>query len=263
MIGKLVWKQSGDEISFSASSPDLLAYYVETLNATNANDFSLAHSEFEFENVDKLIQSISNVSQVANKIPFEISNWEGDVFDQTYLNTLHQQWVSTGLKYPMITTLLRKLKNLDVDYRNINSFIHALERSFRYNFKNYVCDPYQVDNIFGSSILSFDTPNISIGFDNLGRSSWNKFYNFDYNDQDTNDYKKLSGLVHVNLNQPVTGYPPPEYVQWCSNKGVPVIGRTLSLGNIVDLEKKLTDLRKIIVRNVNEQNDRFFFEICS
>jgi hypothetical protein len=265
MLGKLVWEKSGDEIEFSPTSPDLLTYYVETINSDKVNRFSLNSTKFDFNIVNKLLDCIKNISDISEKIPFEIDTWNGDVFDQDYLNLLHRQWVLTGIKYPKMPLLLRKMGNLDNDYRDINNLLHKVEESFNYKFVNYTQDQYQIDNIFGTKILGFDTSNISIGFDNLGRSSWSKFRNFDENavDQDTNDFKKLSGLIHFNLNRPLSGTAPKEYINWCKLHNVPVVGHTLSLGNIVDLESRLTDLRKIVVRNVNEQNDRFFFEICT
>jgi len=265
MIGKLIWTKSGDEIKFSPTSPDLLIYYVDKLNDTDSNSFSLDTSKFSFDTVDKLLQCIKTISNKSNKITFEIDNWSGDVLDQDYLNLLHRQWVLTGIKYPMMPVLLRKLGNLDKEYRDINTLLHVIESSFKYTFKNYTQDQYQIDNIFGTKILGFDTPNISIGFDNLGRSSWEKFSNFDDNavDHDTNNYKKLAGLICLNLNRPLSGTAAPEYVEWCTKHRVDPVGHTLSLGNIIDLDSKLTDFRKILVRNANEQNDKFFFEICS
>jgi hypothetical protein len=265
MFGKLIWRKSGDEIKFSPASSDLLHYYVDTLESTKSNNFSLKSSKFNFDTVSRLSQCIGNISDIANKAPLEITNWSGNLLDQNYLNLLHRQWVLTGQKYPKMPLLLRKMGNLDTDYRAINDTLHQVESSFEYEFVNYTTDPYQIDNIFGTKILGFDLSNLSIGFDNLGRSSWSKFCNFDnnVNDQDTNNFEKLSGVIYFNLNQPISGLPPVEYVNWCKLHRVPIVGRTLSLGNIVDLESTLFDLRKIVVRNVNEQNDKFFFEICS
>ena len=265
MFGKLVWGKSGDEIVFVPTSPDLLAYYVSILNSTCANNFSVQASKFDYTVVNKLLNCIKNIKNISHKVPFVIDTWDGDVFDQAYLNYLHRQWVLTGIKYPSMPLLLRKMGNLDSDYRDINNLLHLVEASFSYKFVNYDKDQYQIDNIFGTKILGFDTANISLGFDNLGRSSWSKFRNFDNNavDDDTNNFEKLSGLIYLNLNQPLSGSPPKEYVEWCKLHNVPIVGHNVSLGNIVNLQSKLTDLRKVVVRNVNEQNDRFFFEICA
>lgn len=265
MFGKLVWRRSGDEIKFSPTSPDLLMYYVATLNSTNANNFKLKSSQFNPEQISKFAKVMQSIEKVSDKIPFGIDEWTGNSFDQEFLNRLHRQWVLAGIRYPALPSLLRQMGNLDKDYRDINALLHRIESSFVYDFFNYELDPYQIDNIFGATILGFDRPNISIGFDNLGRSSWEKFCNLDNNvdDSDTNDFKKLSGLIQFNLGRPLSGCAPPEYIEWCKLYNVPVVGRTLSLGNIVDLTSKLTDLREIVVRNVNEQDDQFFFEICT
>ena len=102
-------------------------------------------------------------------------------------------------------------------------------------------------------------------FDNLGRSSWEKYRNWDNNitDNDTNNFTMLSGLIELNLEKPIKRDPPKEYVNWCQTYNVPVVGKSISLGNIVDLECRLTDIRKLLVRNNNEQRNQFFFEICS
>lgn len=265
MLGKLVWVKSGDEIKFSPTCPDLLTYYVDVLDSTNANNFKLDTTKFSVDHISGFTKVVKSIESISNKIPFEIDNWHGDAFNQDYLNLLHKQWVQTGIKYPSMPLLLRKMSNLDKDYREINTLLHQIESSFVYNFKNYDQDQYQIENIFGPSVLGFDQANIAIGFDNLGRSSWEKFCNFDENadDTDTNNFNKLSGVIHFNLNRPLSAGPPVEYVDWCKAHNVPVVGKQLNLGNIVDLELKLTDLRKIVVRNVNEQDDRFFFEVCA
>jgi hypothetical protein len=265
MLGKLVWIKTGDEIEFAPVYPDLLCYYVEALNSKNANSFSLQTTKFSFDYIRKLKECIKSVETVSNKIPFKITDWDGDVFDQNYLNQLHRQWVLTGIEYPTMPLLLRKMNNLDIDYRDINHLLHNVESSFKYSFVNYDKDPCQIDNIFGTKILGFDLSNVTIGFDNLGRSSWEKFCNFDENalDNDTNNFDKLSGLIHVNLDRPFSKTPPAEYLDWCKLHRIPVVGNTVSLGNIINLDSKLTDLRKIMVRNTNEQNDRFCIEICA
>lgn len=265
MFGKIVWAKSGDEIKFSSACPDLLVYYVDHLNSNDANKFRLDKTKFSFNTVDAFVKVCKSIESISNKIPIKIKNWNGKVLDQEYLNQVHRDWVQTGIEYPSIILLLRKMNNLDKDYREINTQLHKIESSFVYSFKNFDQDPYQIENIFGTKVLGFDKPNISLGFDNLGRSSWEKFCNFDENAKgsDTNNFNKLSGLIHFNLNRPISGNPPPEYVKWCETKNIPIVGKTLNLGNICDLESQLTDLRKIVIRNVNEQDDRFFFEVCT
>lgn len=264
MLVKIVWKESGDELTFSPCFPDLLVYYVDQLNQHNANCFKLKYSKFDYQTYTNLQQNLASIAKVAHRIPFEISNWHGDILDQNYLNLVHSQWVKTGILHPKIILLLRHW-NLDQPYRDINLNLHLLEKSFEYQFANYDVDPFQVDNIFGRDILQFNFANLWMKFDNLGRATWDKFRNFDENVDafDTNDFQMLGGMIYLNLDRPLTITPPKEYVDWCNQHRVPVTGVRCNLGNIVDLEKNLTSIRKILIRNSHEQSNQFFFELCA
>lgn len=263
MLGKLIWENTGDELTFVPTFPDLLEYYIEQLNQANANSFDCSRSRFKPNLITQLEDNLKLCAPLADRIPFEITEWSGDVLDQDFLNRLHRDWVKTGQKFPTLPLLLRALNGLDVNYRDINLNLHALESSFVFEFINYGADQFQVKNIFGTDVIGFDLANITLGFDNLGRSSWDKFKWFDNNarDSDTNNYQMLSGLIELNLNRPMRQTAPPEYIQWCRDHNVSVTGASISLGNIVDLEKNLTSYRKVLIRNTNEQSNKFFFEI--
>ena len=265
MLGKLIWKETGDELEFSVTFPDLFEYWVDKIDSEGVNSFCCNFSKFDSSIVERLKKDLLEVEKISNKVRLEIANWHGDILDQNYLNQLHRQWVKTGIKYPNITKLLRVINGLDTSFRDINNNIHNLENCFVYQFLNYDVDPYQVKNIFGTSVLGWDVSNLSLGFDNLGRSSWEKFRNLDDNlhDTDTNNFDMLSGKIDLSLQRPWSGLPPVEYVNWCKDKNVAIVGKTISLGNIVDLESKLGDIRKILIRNTYEQSNKFFFKICS
>jgi hypothetical protein len=265
MLVKLVWENTGDEITFIPTFPDLLDYYINHLDQLNLNKFFYKESKVNHGISEELQRCLASIQSLSTKIPMEIDDWSGDVYDQKYLNKLHKQWVMTGIRYPNLPNLLKSMGNKDVDFRNINDTIHLLEKSFDCRFINYKDNPYQIKNIFGKNILSFNTTNLMLGFDNLGRSSWNKFINWDNNivDTDTNDFECLSGRIELNLNRPLKIDPPIDYVNWCQTHGVPAVGNCISLGNIVDLDRDLSQIRKILVRNIHEQTNTFAFKICS
>ena len=265
MLGKLIWETSGDEITFKVTFPNLFEYYLDQLKQKKSNKFFCRKKKFSNDLVSALQHSIQNVEQLKDKLPFIIDDWSGDVLDQSYLNKLHRDWVKTGITYPKIISLLRVMKNADVHYRNINSDLHILESSFDYEFVNYNTDPLQVENIFGKKITGFDHDNLMLGFNDLGRSTWHKFVNWDnnVNDMDTNDYQTLSGIINFSLSRPLVNQPPLNYLEWCRRHNIEATGVSISLGNIVDLDKNLTDIRKILIRNTNEQNNQFFFEISA
>jgi hypothetical protein len=265
MLVKLVWEQSGDELIFKATFPELIEYYADCINKDQRNTFRCSGTTVN----PKLIQSLTNnlliISKVVNKLPIRISNWEDDILDQDYLNKLHTEWVKTGIEFPKIPLLLRNMGELDIPYREINTNIHGIEAMWNYEFVNYSQDPYQIENIFGSSIINFDTANLMLGFDNLGRSTWDKWTCWDktVDDCDTNNYKKLGGKISLSLNRPTVGTAPKEYTDWCSQNNITPVGKGIPLGNIIDLESKLTSIRHILSKNINEQNDNFIIEICS
>jgi len=265
MLAKLIWESTGDEILFQVTFPDLFEYYLEQLTKQNRNAFSCKKTKFSNDLILSLQNSIKNIEKLKNKLPFCITKWDGDVLDQNYLNELHRDWVKTGIAYPKIISLLKIMQNADVDYRNINSSIHNLENSFVYKFTNYDKDPFQVTNIFDEKVTGFNLDNIMLESDDLGRLTWEKFKNWDNNvsDVDTNNYQMLSGVIKFVLQKPVIQTPPAEYIKWCQQHNTDLVGRSISLGNIVDLDKNLTDIRKILIRNTNEQTNQFFFEICS
>lgn len=264
MKAKIVWLGTGDEIVFIPRIPDFFAYWFEQINVDKVNKFRLQKTKMDPENLSGLAQCVNSCRSLSNKIPFLIQQWIGDPVDQDYLNHLHRDWVKTGVRFPKLIELLKKL-GADHDWRNINFYIHEIESSFLYRFVNYELDPYQLANKFTKDILTFDRSNLELGFDNLGRSSFNKFVNRDHNvnDTDTNDRSILSGQVDLNLSRPMSGSPPPEYIRWCKENNWPVVGERISLGNIENLDQRLTSIRKILIHNVNEQNDQFTFEICS
>jgi hypothetical protein len=208
--------------------------------------------------------ALDSCSMLTDRIPFEITDWNGDLLDQNYLNRLHREWVKTGQKYPKIILLLKQLGK-DLLFRDINLLLHKIEKRCQVEFANYQSDPYQIDNPFGSRILDFNTSNIVMGFDNLGRSSWEKFLNHDENvdDTDTNDQNMLTGRIMINLNRSLSNNPPLEYLHWCQDCSLPVTGARLNMANIQNLSERLSSLRHILMKNTNEPSDTFFFEICS
>jgi hypothetical protein len=264
MLAKIVWHRTGDEIPFVPCHPELLEYYLERLNNDGRNKFSILNDLFPRKQVLHLRQSLESCSTLADRIPFEITEWNGDLLDQNYLNKLHREWVTTGQKHPKIILLLRKLGK-QKQFRDINLLLHDIEQKCKVEFANYLSDPWQIDNPFGSQILDFDVSNIVMGFDNLGRSCWDKFLHHDDNvsDTDTNDQNMLTGRIMIALNRPLSNNPPSEYSAWCQKHSLPVIGARLNLGNVVNLTERLCSLRYILMNNTNESSDTFFFELCS
>lgn len=263
MIGKIIWPRTGDEIPFRPVWPDLLEYYVDNLRSHSKNSFRRVETLISAEHPARLSENIERTSVVERHGIKILNDTNGDLLDQKLLNQIHRDWVVSGQKYPALPLLLRSIGNLDSEYRDINISVHRIENMFISQYCNYDKDPYRIDNPFGSKILGFDTNNIMIGFDNLGRNSWEKFMHWDLNidDVDTNDFQQLSGLLDVNLFRPMKWQPPENYVSWCNQHSRPVMGNRVCLGTFVDLAEKLTDYRHIMLRN-NADSDTIMVDMA-
>jgi hypothetical protein len=86
---------------------------------------------------------------------------------------------------------------------------------------------------------------------------FNKWFNSDddIEDSDTNNFDNLSGDIRITLRRPFSVQPFVEYVDWCKEKNVSIIGAHINIGNF---DADLDTLQKIWQNNIN---GNFYFEI--
>ena len=218
------------------------------------NNFVCIESTIDTDLSHRLTWALEEVNSflVQHKIgnPFVL----GDPYDQNYLNQLHRTWVKFSLSNPGFVSLL-KLKDptLVGKFRSINKTLHLIEKTF---YQRWVSASNGEVNLVDNPgfELSHDQANIQLVFNDLGRMTYNKWVNFD-NDLDpvdTNDFEHLPAEIEISLARPCTQSAPPEYVEWCKQLGLSSApGRYLNLGNIKNLEQRLTDYRHLLARNKN------------
>jgi len=102
-----------------------------------------------------------------------------------------------------------------------------------------------------------------LAYDNLGRSSWEKFCNHDTDgfDVDTNNFEMLSGKLEITLSRSMMWTCPENYSNWCALYNVPEVGSNMRIGNFDDDVRTLTTLRHLFVRNQNEPSNTICFAI--
>jgi len=287
----LVFENSGDSIPFQTidnQAAEVLEYYVENLNAQNANNF------LEYNNISKRLVEYTNKldSTIAecNKFVYELIDQNIDAYpieeylDQINLNKLHADWVNTQTieynilekrkKYqsaqaeqihdmypdeiptPVVGDVIKKL-NCGVAYDNINTSVHNLEGVFN-KLKFQVADVawFNILNPFPKNILTNDVCNFRIAFNHLGRTLYDKFNNFDHNlvFDDENTYDQLLGFVELTFLPPQTIPLSKEYLQWCNKHNKIPSGDNLNIGNIPDLTTGLARYRTIIFQNTLQGN---------
>ncbi len=291
MTYRIVFASTGDEIPFIPVNQELLDFYLKQLAEQNLNNFLPCNPEFGkiiLSKIQRLKQCIIEV----NTWLYDLADVKIDVLDdeqyldQHVLNKIHADWVNShnliydiqkkrlqlnfsdmaekihnmfpdDIQTPPLGVVLDKL-GLATIYNSLNEpHVHGLELMFNY-IKFSVSETWIkiVENPFDKKLLTNDQANLSISFNHLGRTLYNKFCNFDTRLEfdDENSYNELLGYVTLSL-QPSQSMPlSPEYVAWCKRHNREPIGNNLNIGNIPNLSEDLAKYRKIVFRNLLANN---------
>jgi hypothetical protein len=259
---KLIWEKTGDSIEIIPANISLAELYINSCQNQNQNLFQIKN-KFSIENkLIELTEKLSVIIPLLTRIKINDFNFFNVAFDQCNLNLLHQRWVELHIKYPNIKILLGKM-NLDAPaaFDRINKLIHEIEQAFRVNLYS---EPFlPIPNTLGTDILNFDKANIQIEFNNLGRTTHNKWLNFDnsVNLNDRNDYLEFYGEIKLNLDRTFSTMPELDYLIWCQQRNIKATGAYLNLGNFANLEQNLTQYRSLFVKNFNDIDNKVKFEL--
>jgi hypothetical protein len=145
-------------------------------------------------------------------------------------------------------------------FHAINELIHKIEKLITIRYVNDEVIAWQTPNIFGPEILKFGICQVELSYQNLGRSNYEKWKNYDSNliDTDTNNFTHFGGEVEFNIGRPTTLAPPLNYVEFCQQHSVSPYGNKLPLGNF---KISVTELRHIFNKNVNIKNNTITFKV--
>jgi hypothetical protein len=262
---KIIWNSTGDFLNLDPVNQELAEYWVNALTRDNENNFHLISTKFNSSWLPDLRQHIIVINEHL-KTKLKNNSFEhfinADLLDQQILNKLHRAWISVLEKHPMIPVLLKKI-NLDYEWHwdQINKKIHYIEKDISCSYKPF-SNFWEVDNIFGPQILNFNRAQLSINFSQKGRSTFNKWLNRDFNinDTDTNNYFQIGAKITINLNREILQPPPTNYVDYCQENNIEVVGENLNLANFNNCESKLTEIRHILIRNILHENNTALFE---
>jgi len=144
-------------------------------------------------------------------------------------------------------------------YEDVNLAIHRLESIFTNNIEFNAEGKWQVfDNPFRktSMVSNPDRMNFSFGYTYVGRQLYNKFEYFDMNldCEDHYNYETLEYSFNLNLQQPETVAFSPEFLAWCARHDRRPMANQVPVANMIDLEKHLTEYRKILYNNSQASN---------
>lgn len=256
---KLRWTQTHDAIELVAIDHRVYKYFVEQLNSRNINQYTV--SGLRYASLSQELQQRFTRIQSFVKTRLHLTDFDSefDPSNQDDLNHLHRQWVKLHQKYPNIDTIANHA--LPGDMAAINKLIHAVEEC-TLNFEAISLAPhYTMSNPFGTEALGFGTYNISIAYNNLGRSTWQKWQNNDtIADSDLNNFDELYTTLTLNVAQVETRLEPDRYKAWCAEHNLPCVGNQMPLANFDRLDENLLQYRQMFYKNSLVENNFIILE---
>jgi hypothetical protein len=251
---RLRWTQTHDAIELAVIDHDVYEYFLEQLNSHALNQYTvsdLGYASLSQELQQRFSRIQSFVQSRLNLTDFDI---EFDPGNQNDLNHLHRLWVKLHQRFPNISTMANRV--LPGDLAAINKLIHAIEES-TLSFEAVSLDPdCKMPNHFGTKVLKFGFYNISIAYNNLGRSTWQKWQNNDTTiDADLNNFSELYTTLRLNVARTETRSAPPEYQTWCDQHGLPCVGNRMPLANFDKLDENMLQYRQLFYKNSLVENN--------
>ena len=251
---KLCWTQTGDAIELEVLNRDVYDYFIEKLNSQSLNRYTVTN--FEYASLSQELQHCFGRIQkfIRDRLCLTDFDFDLDTSDQDDLNHLHRQWVKLHQRYPNISKLTDP--TLPRDIAHINELIHAIEKCTEDMDATTTNPNYTMPNHFGTSILGFDFCNVSIPYNNLGRSTWEKWQNDDrVDDSDTNNFNEIYTNLKLNVSQVKKISAPYEYQIWCDQHKMPCVGRHIPLANLDKLNDNLLQYRQLFYKNSLIENN--------
>jgi len=259
---QLVWSSTGDTINIVVEDLRVINYWVDRLDLSNKNSFEFIQSTFPDKNlIDTLSSNVKDINDLLIKFNIDpLIDHTVDWLNQDNLNVAHEKWVKLHHTHKIVELLAKFKGSVLQKFHDINSLIHKIERPISIKYDNNIINAWQVTNPFGADILKFGTWQVELHYQNLGRSTYEKWVNFDKNivDTDTNNFTHFGGRVCFNLGMPYSSQAPQEYITYCSDNTITPYGSKLPIGNFTE---SITTLRHLFNKNVGIENNRIYFMI--
>jgi hypothetical protein len=218
----------------------MVRHWIEQLPQTQ---FHLVSQVPEYH-TQELGRYIELANQALARVGMSLGPHDLDWLDQSNLNKVHEVWVKSQHKQNLIE-YLRRVESADLvrKFRKINDLVHHSERPVEYLYDIETDDAWQTPNIFGTDILDHGTWQVELEYQNLGRSNYEKWRNWDNNahDTDTNNFTHIGAQVLFRVCKPYQRSAPVQYVQWCNQFDISPTGSILPIGNF---QEDISTVRK-------------------
>jgi len=248
---KLRWNATQDAIDLEVVDHRVYDYFREQLNLHSLNKYTVSHLGYATLS-QELQESFGNLQNLfRTKLQSSIFDFDFDPSNQFDLNRLHRSWVKVHRQYPNVGRIFDS-----TFLARINKLIHYIEE-LTTPFEITTPNPYfSMPNIFGTDVLKYGTFNVTISFNNLGRTSYNKWLNGDQvHDTDTNNFNEFYTTLTINTNPSIEQSLPTAYTNWCKQNHMPCVGGIMPLANLDKLEKNLLQYRQLFYKNSLIENN--------
>lgn len=255
-MSRLIWNKTGDFIDLAVVNCEVYEYFVENLTKHGINQYSMGNLNFD-QLRDELIEKHTLFRDfVRNRLKSNTLDFDIDPSNHDDLNKLHRAWVKLHQQYPNIGRVFDSSVLL-----RINKLIHQIEE-LSHNVVINTSKPHLCfENIFGSKILSHGVWNLGIEFNNLGRTSFNKWHNGDsIADTDTNNFDEIYTQLRIKVIPAREYQLPVSYQNWCNQHGLECVGDCLPLANFDNIEQNLLKYKQLVLTNSLIKNNFIILE---
>ena len=273
---------------------ELFGFFVEKSISKDQNRFSDQQkiAQQVSKGLTDLHWALTNTNEVLYDlvgINFPQSDNLETYLDQSLLNRIHAEWVFSQnhkvqvhqLRFSSNSTVAKLGQQLHdrfpdeisetrlavamqhlgkiFPYEDVNMAVHRLESIFTNHIEFNADSKWEIfDNPFRktSMVSNPDRMNFSFGYTYVGRQLYNKFEYFDMNldCEDHYNYETLEYSFNLNLQQPETVAFSPEFLAWCDRHDRRPMANQIPIANMIDLDKHLTEYRKILYNNSQANN---------
>jgi hypothetical protein len=256
---KLVWSSTADVINLNPIDNDVYNYFVEQLNKNSLNRYPML--DLGFVKLSQELQTNFGLAQklFRTRLNSSVFDFEFDASNQEHLNSLHRRWVKVHQEFPYIGKLFDT--QIPGVLNSINKSIHAIEDLTQTVEIESPDTTKLIPNPFGTDILKYGIFNLSIAFNNLGRSSYNKWINGDaIQDTDTNNFSEFYTTLRLKTLPTTEQTAPTEYQQWCRTYSIPCVGNQMPLANFDKIDDNLLYYRQLFYKNSLIENNFIILE---
>jgi hypothetical protein len=289
----LVFDKSGDTLPFEVKyNHELFEFFVDQTNKHSQNSFT--NDQELYKDLDKKITHLHWAVSKTNEVSYDLIGESfaqhtdlENYLDQQFLNKLHSDWVfshyhdinindlrySTNTPRARLGNMLHEMYPDEIrvvktapameklgyiyPFREVNLGVHRLEKSFT-DIEFKADEKWAVfDNPFLNTMVSNnDKVNFSFGYTYVGRQYYNKFKYFDSKLEcpDHYNYETLEFAFQLNLVRGETIPFSKEAIEWANSQNIQLIAEQIPIANIVNLESKLFEYRKMLYRNSRDNN---------